>query len=466
MFKQLVQVGLYEPRGLRVWNFGCTSRLGTLATLELGASVRSEEADHDRSNNQVTLELPLTLTDEEKNLELWRLHISFWPRGTNPPLTDGSRIYLGSRGDEEIRAYSTANGSEMWKHLSGVGIPSTAPVLHGDHVYYGTSDGYINAVSAQDGTLAWQHYVGATIADPLRQREDSIHFAAGNRYYSLNVNSRDLDWEYELKVDLSEDYLAVTTAAERIYLKVYGGYDADERRIKDTVLQAVDARSGRHLWNSTTSAVKEDGSYRHHLAAAKVVYVLGSNIWGSGGAVTEIHSIRTSDGSLNWTTEAEGEVYQMVADNGALYLITYDVGSSHIVSALDPSTGRVIWDFPIETNGWTSGPDVRPTIFDQTLYVGHTVETVVYAINTRTGALEWKYPSEGSARAGTAVKQVAIDDGRLHLTTRGGVYSIDKETGRAMWAYNAGANVTVLEGDTLYVWGHDGHLAALRVKTP
>ena len=442
-------------------------RLGSLTTLELRASVRSNQTDHDRSNNQVTLELPLTLTDEERNLELWRQDVSFRHRETNPPLTDGSRIYLGSRGDEEIRAYSTANGTELWKHLAGVGIPSTAPVLHGNHVYYGTSDGHINAVSAQDGTLSWQHHAGPTIADPLRVQEDSIHFAAGNRYYSLNPNSRELDWEYEWKGDLSEGHLAVATSGKRIYLKVYGVNDADGRETKDTVIRAVDARSGRHLWDFATDPMEEERLYKHQLAASdNAVYVLGSESMRDGEVFTKIHSIRSSDGSLNWTTETRGAVYQMAADKRTVYVTADVFRSSHLVSALDSSTGRVTWDFPFETRYFTNGPNVQPAIADNKLYVRHTWEATVYAINTRTGALEWEFPREETEVGIGPVRRMAMDDGRLYLSTHAGVYGIDTATGRAVWAYSDGIDEIMLARDRLYVWTSDNHLAALRVKAP
>ncbi len=87
-----------------------------------------------------------------------------WTRSLSGPLTavtvaDG-RLYVAEKDAHTLRALDAANGRPLWQSTTGARIDSP-PTIHGGGVYFGSADGWIYCLRAEDGRLAWRYRAAA-----------------------------------------------------------------------------------------------------------------------------------------------------------------------------------------------------------------------------------------------------------------------------------------------------------------
>ena len=113
---------------------------------------------------------------------------------TSSPALFEDRMIVGS-GNGRVCAFSTKDGSLLWNFQTGKAIADTmlyvrgksdvnsSPVISGDTVYVGASDGYFYALSLATGKKLWSYYLGVPIASSPAISGNAI-FVAG---YDGNV---------------------------------------------------------------------------------------------------------------------------------------------------------------------------------------------------------------------------------------------------------------------------------------
>ncbi|MBN1443788.1 MAG: PQQ-binding-like beta-propeller repeat protein, partial [Planctomycetes bacterium] len=82
-----------------------------------------------------------------------------WTAALAGPLTAvtaaGGRLYVARREAHTVCALSTGDGSPLWTFSAGGRIDSP-PTVRGGLVYFGSADGWMYCVRAEDGALAWR----------------------------------------------------------------------------------------------------------------------------------------------------------------------------------------------------------------------------------------------------------------------------------------------------------------------
>jgi eukaryotic-like serine/threonine-protein kinase len=202
----------------------------------------------------------------------------------------------------------------------------------------------------------------------------------------------------------------------------------------DHLLHAVDAVDGREIWKFQTGANVTSTP----TVANGLVYFLSLD----GNA----YSLDARSGKLRWKFQTGGESRLNFAG-------LYGVAPS----------GEVVpdvWDFFLSS----------PAVFDGTVYFG-SGDHNIYALDTRTGQLRWKY------RAGDVVhSSPAIANGVLYIGSWDGVlYALDAKTGRLVWKFATGTDPThFMQGvpgsaavaDGVVVFGsRDNNIYALDLKS-
>ncbi len=147
----------------------------------------------------------------------------------------------------------------------------------------------------------------------------------------------------------------------------------------DDVAEMVDVESGETLWGYTPKP-RDVSPMPEHLrngifsADGSRVLVALAGGW--------IASIEVSTGDLQWEGSFMGEfpLAMEVDDEGVLYA----VGKSREVFAFDTS-GNVKWRVPM----YEAVSTASETALLDGLFIGHTVNGSVYAIDTETGTLAW-----------------------------------------------------------------------------
>ena len=84
--------------------------------------------------------------------EQWRIEIG-GPL-TSPVIADG-RLYVAAKDQHTIHARDAETGTEIWQFTAGGRIDSPPTVFEGG-VYFGSADGKVYALRAEDGALAWR----------------------------------------------------------------------------------------------------------------------------------------------------------------------------------------------------------------------------------------------------------------------------------------------------------------------
>ncbi len=160
-------------------------------------------------------------------------------------------------------------------------------------------------------------------------------------------------------------------------------------------------------------------------------------------------------------------------DGGTIY-----VASQGKIAALQKNNGSVIWQREIEKDttsssalscGAGSAASViyaDPVVYNGVVYVA-TYSGKIYAYNTASGNLLWKYPAEGYVQG--IIGDLIIDNGVMYFAAVGGtVTALDIETQGVIWQYNTKDTLWAspcLSGDTLYIASYDKRLFALDINS-
>lgn len=161
------------------------------------------------------------------------------------PTVDNGVVYFVS-GADVVFALDASSGKQLWVYNRQVTTQlsiraSTRPVVKGDLVYAGFSDGFLVALNRKSGTLTWEHKIGKgnrfhdVDATPVLDGDSMYVASFDGSLVSLKAASGDVNWTIEQGA-----YVPVTLGA---------GVHADQLYYStaDGAILLVDKRSGKIL---------------------------------------------------------------------------------------------------------------------------------------------------------------------------------------------------------------------------
>lgn len=189
------------------------------------------------------------------------------------PIVFGQRIYFGSM-DGYYYALDAQTGKLIWKYKTGgehkIGRNGlwgmqpymfymedpfdffiSSPIAQDDGVsktiYFGSSDGNLYALDADNGNLRWKYLTGAAIRTTPLLYEGNIYIGSWNQYvYAIDAQSGNLHWKFKTKSD-DENHLlegiqaSISAANGMVFIGSRDGY-----------LYALDAKKGELAWQYST----------------------------------------------------------------------------------------------------------------------------------------------------------------------------------------------------------------------
>ncbi|KAB8143483.1 PQQ-binding-like beta-propeller repeat protein [Chloroflexia bacterium SDU3-3] len=177
----------------------------------------------------------------------------------------------------------------------------------------------------------------------------------------------------------------------------------------------------------------------------------------------QVAALRTSDGSLIWSTPLEpGEKarWNIVADGTTVY-VPLECGR---LLALDRGTGQVRWAIPSslyhpQRQGINAHTGV--TLADQRLYLG--TDAGISCVDAATGAIIWERERDtirgrGAFRCHDAPPLVS--GAYLYVPSSYGLSCLDRSTGEELWVYSTRGEIrtALAAADGYLVFGcHDGY---------
>ena len=249
--------------------------------------------------------------------QLWRTEFD-GPEVTGISLSaDGSTIYAGST-DHYIYALNASDGSVRWKYLAEHEIVGTPAVNQNGNIYVGSKDDYLHCLLS-DGTLSWKKQLDSDAqGSPVISLQNVVFICTLNNLYAFDLDGT-LLWVYD-------------------------------------------------QGTSDSPSINDDG----------VTYI------GNGKG---LHAVDSS-GVLKWVYD-DFNILQFgvnspsVGDGGELYITAGDSQGEEYLVALN-GEGTVLWTYTLPDQGGHTAIGSNGTI-----YVG-CEDYYLYAINP-DGTLKWRY---------------------------------------------------------------------------
>ncbi len=174
-------------------------------------------------------------------------------------------------------------------------------------------------------------------------------------------------------------------------------------------------------------------------------YPTGRPLWATpivnGGDVIQpsmdhhLYAIDPETGDLVWSSEDLGGAIvgqPALGDNGDVLYVGTFAGE---MLAVQVETGAILWRFP--TEGWVWA---GPALVDGTLYFGD-LDGVLYAVDAASGDELWRVDSDGSPEVSISDRPLVLDD-TVYFSTEGGIlYAVDAATGNNRWKKELGGKL-------------------------
>jgi polyvinyl alcohol dehydrogenase (cytochrome) len=369
------------------------------------------------------------------------------------PAVDGETLYIGTQvtgSGAYLLAINTADGSLKWKtqvDAHPLAIETSSPVVLNGVVYTGVAGleegaaanpqypccsfrGSVLAINGTTGAVIWKHYTApagytgasvwgsSVIPDPLR---GVLYITTGNNYstptapdFTACVNGQPLT-DAVVTECLSPDDLVDSIAAldirtgtlkwsHRLWtqddwnVSCLSGFSPGQGNCPNPSGPDFDFASGANLFT-----IKTANGFRSVLGAGQKAGIYsaldpdtGKLLWST--AVGPGSSL----GGMEWGSATDGQrVYVAIAN---LYGIPYTAGNAGSWSALDPATGKILWQTPDPNGSLALGP---VTVANGVVYAesmaGSPQAQNMLAMDAKTGAILWKFAAGGSVIAGASI---------------------------------------------------------------
>ena len=383
----------------------------------------------------------------------------------NSPVVDGDRLILGDNfillhpGGAHVFAVDRLTGKLLWKtqvDSNPAAIITGNPVVYGNEVIVGVSSneetdallafypcctfrGSVVALSADTGQILWKTYTVPANAGPCKVHTppkgcgytggavwdtpaidpatDSVYVGTGNNYttpdaaaaceaaaaankvsddgctppddyfdsaLSLNLQTGQVNWSHKVEGWDAWNFACILGSGVGWCPSIHGddydfsGSGPNLFSVGGRTLVGIGQKSGIY-WAFDAS----NGS------------IAWDTLVGPGGI----------EGGIQWGTAYDGtRIYVPIGNllNTPYRLASGQPGKAGSWAALDPATGRILWQVP-DPNG--SADEAPASEANGVVYVGSSnwFGNKMFALDASSGQILWSYPSVGSLWAGPAI---------------------------------------------------------------
>ena len=347
---------------------------------------------------------------------------SIW--GT-PAISNGT-VFFGSD-DGNLYAVDAQNGDLKWKFLTQ-GIVRSRPAIEGELVYFASDDGYLYALEAQSGTQAWRTDIGNYLP-----REERLNHMGGH-------DSSPTDYDYMQS--------SPVVMGGRIYI---GSLDGN--------VYSLAADTGKVNWTFKTGQ-----KVRATPTLADGVLYIGS--WDES-----MYALDALNGRMLWQTPVRGEVQSTaLLANGLVYTASRKAS----VVALEEQTGEKKWEYDYGVNMWVES---SPQMVGNTLYIGSSGSKIVLGLDSQSGKVLTFFGSVAYHWSTPVILNDMLYIGGNNYKAEGGLFGLQLVNGKisdprhAYWNFpvqesaegdwNGVVSSPVVQNGIIYFGGLDGNLYAI-----
>jgi outer membrane protein assembly factor BamB len=438
------------------------------------------------------------------------------------------RDYSNSRATN-ASAITSANVAQLkprWTATpSGIGALSTAPIVTKDTIYLQGGTGEIVAIDRATGHTRWTRATGFNIGPFGAAIANGRVFGddGSSGVIALDAKTGAVDWRTRitttktLGVDIQPTVFAGLVLASSVPVSaggIYAGGDVGR-------LVALDAATGKIRWHFDTvkggtalwgnPGVNSGGGAWYppaidvrrravYFGTANPAPFPGTSAYPNGTSrpgpnlyTDSLVALNVDTGKLLWYHQVTAhdlfdrdQVHAMLASMGNGDQVVISAGKSGVVVALDPATGRVVWQRAIGQHhnddlttlpgpteiapGTYGGVETPPAATIGVAYFATVNEPVtlepnktayfgaqmgkhdgeVVALDVATGTVEWDTKVPGDPLGGVAV----VNDLVFTSLLDGTVVAINIDTSKIVWKYKTKGGINgflSIAGNTVYV---------------
>lgn len=390
------------------------------------------------------------------NGEVARRERSFIYRTTTPAIAlnkDWTNLLSNPQHTGVVADTLNAPLELAWVRNVGSNIYMTSPVIYRDAIFVASIEendkGHAAIVSmdAKTGDIRWKYKTRSSVKNTIVAHDGLIMAQDVEGYlYAVNAASGKLAWENKLGTNpvlpmLIEGLVAVDGI-------VYAGAGAG--------LCAVDLKSGKELWRNTAWR-------QHESSTATMSYNRGVLICSAHWGALYGHDAKT--GKQLWSASKEGIRHRSSSAvmHGNIFYLTSDQS----LFVMESATGRILMQkkLPYNVNVASS-----PVVTDKEIVFG-TGDNGIVALDKETLSEKWNYRTEPgmiytspyvrnpspSIEAGPVVTGNTVFVGGAD----GVLYALDKEKGHLLWKQTLGAPIfttVAISGNTLVAVDYGGNV--------
>lgn len=335
-------------------------------------------------------------------------------------------VYLGST-DDYLYALDAGTGALLWKAATN-GPVNSSPTVYGSKVYVGSDDGYLYAFDAATGALRWKAMTqGPVEGNPTTS--GSMVYVDNNsngEYTTSNLTAFDTatgtqQWAY----NLPGPYLAQSPT-------VVNGIVYQTNPFSTPGLGAFDALTGASLWQDLNSS-----GFRGNPAVVNGTIYVGAVYHPLTAVDVQTHAVkwlyvdRTADSS----SIIVGSSGSPTVDGDNVFIPAY----TNDIYDLD-TLGNLIWKFSTASGVQVFNPFSSGVTGNGLLFAGNG-NSVLYAINEKTGSVEWMHGIPGGD--GSANAEPTYANGTVYCgCTPGNFCALNAGTGAVLWTFTTGGIVS------------------------
>jgi outer membrane protein assembly factor BamB len=302
------------------------------------------------------------------------------PIWASPASRDGLVYAADTRG--RVHAVRAADGTRVWMVDGGAPVHG-APLVTADAVFVFDDAAVLRRLARRDGTEVWRASLGGDAVPRVLPAETAFDFdfhapapvhdrgviyvtSPAGVVHALEADGGAVRWRRELGARVRA---SVAVSGDRVFVGTLAN---------DVV--ALGRRDGEELWRARMT-----GAVTSAATPAGDVLIVGSRgAWLSG--------LDLATGRERWS---RFQWFSWIESTGVLVDGLYVVGSSdlRVVRAIEPATGRVVWE--TDVLGWAWG---TPLVTRDTVYAGVAGpkkyvtkhEAGLVALDRSTGHVRWR----------------------------------------------------------------------------
>lgn len=286
---------------------------------------------------------------------------------TSSPLVAGNRVVFGGR-DGYLYALTEDEGSVLWRYKASDGI-GASPKMVGGRVIAADYAGNVFAVGANDGQRIWNRKLPAKVVSTPCVGDGEVLVGCYNgTAYALSVETGRVLWRLATGARIRG---SAAYADGRFFVPSYSG-----------MLYAVTGGTGGVKWET-----RLEGRISSSPAVAESLLVIG-------GPKGSIYGLDADTGKIRWKYGAQGPVDSFVLQNGGRVF----VGSNdkHLY-CLDAKSGDLLWKYK------TGGVVLGRAVVSGDLVVFPSYDGKIYCVNAATGEFVDRYETSGAVFSSPAL---------------------------------------------------------------